>query len=88
VAPGAPKWRTKDLETGHVSTWDGEWFYHFRDGGYATIEWVEIRASTDEQVSAVQSEFARIHVPVKRTDCVFKVYGFIVPGESIAYASL
>lgn len=22
------QWRTKDIETRFISTWDGEWFYH------------------------------------------------------------
>lgn len=32
-----PQWQTKDLETGYVPCWDGDWFYHFRDGGYDSI---------------------------------------------------
>ena len=28
----SPRWRTKDLDTGYVSPWDGDWFYHFNDG--------------------------------------------------------
>ena len=31
-----PKWCTKDIETGFIPEWEGEWFYHFRDGEGAT----------------------------------------------------
>ena len=33
------RWRTKDIENGYICPWDGEWFYHFRLGGYECIEW-------------------------------------------------
>jgi len=81
-----PKWRTKDLETGFISPWDGEWFYHFRIGGYATIEWVEIRCQTPAQRTAVERELVRVHVPVESTDDGFRVYGFIIPGTPIDFA--
>ena len=83
---GAPQWRTKDLENDVVSRWDREWFYHFRECGYSTIEWVEIRCNSPAQSAAVNHHLAQIHVPVEITDNVFKVYGFIVPGESVDYA--
>ena len=38
-----PMRRSRDCHNGFVSEWDGEWCYHFRIGGYDTIEWVEIR---------------------------------------------
>jgi hypothetical protein len=88
LAQGAPKWRTRDLETGFVSAWDGEWFYHFRAGDYSKIEWVEIRCETAEQRAAVQHELGCVHVPVERTEEGFKVYEFIVPGAAIEYASV
>jgi hypothetical protein len=83
----APQWRTRDLESGYVSAWDRDWFYHFREGGYSTIEWVGIRCDNPAQIAAVNHHLAQIHVPVERTDDVFKVYGFIVPGESVDYAN-
>jgi hypothetical protein len=44
-----PAWRTKCWENGYISEWDKEWFYHFREGGYELIEWVEIRIESEEQ---------------------------------------
>jgi hypothetical protein len=82
---GSPRWRTRDIESGYESSWDREWFYHFREGGYRTIEWVEIAADNSEQLSEVQTALARIHVPGGRTETGFRVYGYIPAGKVIDY---
>jgi hypothetical protein len=46
--PNNQLWRTKDIETGFVCTWDGDWFYHFKLGEYKYIEWLEIESETEE----------------------------------------
>ncbi|MBP2644397.1 MAG: hypothetical protein H6Q67_2284 [Firmicutes bacterium] len=56
-------WRTKDLLSGHVSDWDAEWYYHFKCGGYESIEWLEIDASNKEIKNAVIKILQKIHVP-------------------------
>jgi hypothetical protein len=38
-----PAWRTRDLLTGYVSSWDTEWFHHVGPD-YCSIEWLEIDA--------------------------------------------
>jgi hypothetical protein len=40
-------WRCKVLGRRYTSDWDGEWFYHFRLGDYADIEWTELKIPTD-----------------------------------------
>ena len=77
-----PKWRTLDGENQHLSEWDAEWFYHFRDGAYSTIEWLEIQCADDDQHRSVKEALARIHVPGTLTDAGFKVFGY---GESGAF---
>ena len=74
-----PRWRTKDI-SGYVSDWDGEWFYHFRQGGYLTIEWVEIQVSWPDQDAAVLELLQQIHVPGHRIENGFRVYGFARQG--------
>ncbi|MFK7839375.1 MAG: DUF6678 family protein [Bdellovibrionales bacterium] len=37
-----PRFRSKLLLNGHVSSWDGEWFYHFREVSYSENEWIDI----------------------------------------------
>ena len=81
----APAWRTRDLETGHVSTWDREWFYHFAQGGYAVIEWLEIQITSPQQDAAVLRALASIHVPGERIEGGYRVYGHVPVGKSVGY---
>lgn len=80
-----PKWRTKDIEAGYISEWDGEWYYHFRDGGYERIEWVEVRINSTEQEEAVMAALRTIHVPGEKTEHGYRVFGYAEPGKSVTY---
>jgi hypothetical protein len=80
----SPRWRAKDV-SGHVSDWDGEWFYHFREGGYASIEWVEILAASPEQDAAVETALRRIHVPGHRIVEGFRVLGYVQEGTAVDF---
>lgn len=80
-----PLWRTKDVASGYICPWDGEWFYRFRADGYETIEWVEIQIRSDEQRLAVEAILKAIHLPGERTDLGFKVYGYQKPGDALSY---
>jgi hypothetical protein len=87
IEPGPPPtYRIKNLDTGYLSDWDGEWFYHFQSASYDTIEWVEIKARSDEQAAVIQTALNRVHVPLERRNQVFKVLGFVIPGQPIDYA--
>jgi hypothetical protein len=79
-----PRWRTKDL-SGFLSNWDVDWYYHFRIGGYKTIEWVELEIETSDQDAAVLAALRRIHVPGRRIASGYRVYGYVPDGESIEY---
>ena len=85
LGPLSPKWRTRDRETGYVSEWDGEWFYHFRAGGYESIEWVDIRIDSPAQEEAVRSELKKIHVPGCKTEEGFRVFGYQAAGVALQY---
>ena len=80
-----PKWRTRDLGTGFVSPWDGDWFYHFRSSGYSTIEWLEIKISDDAQRSAVVEALRAIHVPGEDQGDVLRIYGHVPSGTAVEY---
>ena len=80
-----PQWRTKDVENGYLSSWDGDWYYHFKDGGYESIEWVEIKVTSPEQDAVVMKELKTIHVPGYRTEHGFKVIGYARAGEALEY---
>ncbi len=55
-----PRWRTRDVENGHLSEWDREWFHHFREGGYKFIQWVEIAVPAGATVITLQPVFAML----------------------------
>jgi hypothetical protein len=80
-----PRWRTQDVKSGHLSEWDREWFYHFRNGGYRFIEWVEIAVDTVEQRAAVLAELARIRVPGESTESGYRVFGYMQTGDGVDY---
>ena len=79
-----PEWRAKDV-SGFVSPWDGEWFYHFREGGYDSIEWVEIRVISPAQNAAVLASLREVHLPGHRIEQGFRVYGYARDGASVDY---
>ena len=80
-----PRWRTFDVENGHLSGWDRDWFYHFRSSGYASIHWAEIAVDTDEQRAAVLAELIRIHVPGETTESGYRVFGYAETGQAVDY---
>ena len=80
-----PQWRVRNLDSGYLSTWDGEWFYHFREGGYGKIEWVEIKITSPKQDAAVLGALKLIHVPGHRTEHGFRVYGYSNDGVALEY---
>ena len=81
----SPKWRTRDFESGYICPWDGEWFYHFRVGGYATIDWCEIRVDSEKQRELVLDALKRIHVPGEATENGYRVFGYAPGDRSVDY---
>jgi hypothetical protein len=81
----SPRWRTLDVESGHLSKWDRDWYYHFRHGGYKSIQWVEIAIDSDEQRVAVLKELAQVHVPGEQIDSGFRVFGYANLGQAVDY---
>ncbi|WP_371279812.1 DUF6678 family protein [Dokdonella sp.] len=63
----APLWRTRDVENRYESCWDGDWLHHIKQGGYNTIEWVEIAAANPEQLRAINS--------AGTTECAGRAHG-------------
>ena len=81
----SPQWRVLDVETGYLSEWDGDWFYHFQAGGYKTIEWVEVSVSSRAQFEAVRDALETVHVPGEQTERWFKVMGYARNGVAVDY---
>lgn len=83
--PHNVQWRTKDIESGYISPWDGEWFYHFKDREYKSIEWLEIKIDSKEIRDEVRSILSNIHVPGVTYDDRIRVYGYVEIGSYIDY---
>lgn len=81
----SPQWRTKTTDSGYICPWDGEWFYHFKIGGYQDIECVEIKITSSEQDAAVLEALKTIHIPDHRIEHGFRIYGYARDGEFIDY---
>jgi hypothetical protein len=85
IEPLPPAWRAKDAESGYLSAWDRDWFYHFRLGGYRTIEWIEIKVDSVEQDRTVLGMLRMIHVPGTRTEHGFMILGQASRGSVVDY---
>ena len=83
--PTTIQWRTKDIETAHISTWDSEWFYHFINEGYKCIEWMEIKTETEIIKNEVLAIFKNVHVPGKILEDKIRVYGYVEVGTYVNY---
>ena len=79
------QWRTKDIETGYISMWDVEWYYHFRLGDYKYIEWLEIKADTEELRKDLLDILEKVHVPGKILEDAIRVYGYAGTGSYVDY---
>ena len=80
-----PAWRTRNIENGYVCPWDKEWFYHFKQGGYETIEWVEIQTLSPKQEAVVIKALTSIHVPGEKISEGYRIYGHVPIGKSVDY---
>ena len=81
----SPMWRVKNVENHHICEWDGDWFYHFRNGGYECIEWLEIATISPEQVAAVGEILQRICVPGEQLPGIFRIFGYAPIGKPVGY---
>lgn len=77
------RWRTKDMQNQYISSWDSEWYYHFKNGGYEMIEWIEISTPNKLIKEAVLSELQKIHVPGEIQSEKIIVYGY--SAQSVNY---
>lgn len=83
--PLVVRWRTKDIETGYICEWGCDWYYHFKHGGYKTIEWLEIKTDNKKLENDVLELLRKIHVVGKVLDNSIKVYGYLKTGISVGY---
>ena len=81
----SPKWRARAKSNGYVCPWDGDWYYHFRIGGYKDVEWVELQIVSEEQGAVVLPILREIHLPGCRLGHGFRLFGYVTDGMAPEY---
>ena len=81
----SPLWRTKDHATGYLSPWNGDWFYHFREGGFNSIEWVELKIDSTAQYEIILGILKQINLPGSKSESAFKIYGYVPMSQYVEY---
>jgi hypothetical protein len=75
-----PSWSTLSTN-GYRSKPDREWFYHFREGGYASILHLDILIDTPVQRERVRAALKKVHVPGEEMPEGFRVFGYLEDGQ-------
>ena len=70
---------------GYYSDPDAEWYYHFQDGGYDDIQYVDIFATNPLHRQQIGLALKKIHLPAAETGDGFRVYGYVLPGQAVDY---
>ncbi len=79
-----PAFRMMDLN-GHYTPADKEWFYHFSDGGYRTMQWVDLIIDNVHQGHLVRMALQDIGLAGHATDDGFRAFGYVPSGQPIEY---
>jgi hypothetical protein len=70
------RWRTKDIENGYISNWDGTWT-HFgcKPREWDKIDYLQIELTKDNS-DLVFDVLRKIHVPGEEHDGIISIYGY------------
>ncbi|MGV1752326.1 DUF6678 family protein [Agrobacterium sp. CG674] len=80
----SPAWSTLSMN-GHNYGPDRDWLYHFTEGGYEDIVYVDIHVETPMQRELVLSALRKVHVPGEETSAGFRVFGQVQNGQGVDY---
>jgi hypothetical protein len=76
-----PDFRCKDLESGVLGRRDGEWYYHWQDGGWESMEWAELSVKTARQRDLVRTVLKRIRFAGEEIAEGFRIFGYVRNGQ-------
>lgn len=72
----AVRWRTRDLETGFLSPWDGTWRHFACDpGAWKFIDFLQIELTQENKVLVLEA-LRRIHIPAAVSEGIVTIYGY------------
>lgn len=79
-----PLWKTTSLN-GYESAVDSEWFYHFSEGGYSDIQYLDILTNSVEQHAVVGAILRAIHLPGIETSTGYRILGYADSASNVDY---
>lgn len=79
-----PLWKTTSLN-GYESAADGEWFYHFNEGGYSHILYLDVLTNSYEQHAVVGTILRAIHLPGIETSTGYRILGYADSACNVDY---
>lgn len=79
-----PFWRIMYLN-GYESGVDGEWFYHFSEGDYLDIKYLDVLTNSVEQHATVGTILRAIHLPGMETSTGYRILGYEDSVSNIDY---
>ena len=71
--------------SGFKSRKDRGWYYHFREGGYEDIYFVDIFYDDEQHRKLILEQIRTIHLPGEEIQGGFRIYGYARPGQELAY---
>jgi len=72
-----PKRRSVVLD-GFESDYDGEWYYHFRDGGYDELRHIDVKSPNDVIDAAVLLAIRKLHLAASRVGPnIWRIFGYV-----------
>ncbi|WP_084879168.1 DUF6678 family protein [Pantoea cypripedii] len=79
-----PLWKITFLN-GYESAVDSEWFYHFSEGGYLDIQYLDILTNSVEQHATVGTILQAIHLPGMETSTGYRILGYADSVSNVDY---
>lgn len=79
-----PLWKTTSLN-GPESAVDDEWFYHFSEGGYSNIQYLDVLTNSVEQHALVGAILRAIHLPGMETSTGYRILGYADSANNVDY---
>jgi len=79
-----PSWKIT-LLNGYESAVDGEWFYHFREGGYLDIQYLDILTNSVAQHAIVGPILRAIHLPGIESKNGYRILGYADVSSYVDY---
>ena len=74
-----PEFRSKCITNGYISEWDGEWYYHFNEGGFKEIEWIELKFESVD-CTDMFGGLLEIGLVGEIRDNLLRIYGYVPKG--------